>query len=358
MTMGGPPVRDADTRVVSVVIPCYNYARYLRGCVESVLSQEGVTPRILIIDDASPDDTAQVCEQLAREHPAVSFRRHAHNQGHIATYNEGLLEWADGDYVTLLSADDLLTGGSLLRSVRIMEEHPSVGLVYGRSLDMPDDAPPRVTGRHRGALVTDGDVWLARRCRETVNVVPTPGTVLRTGIQHRAGGYDPALPHAGDFEMWLRVAAITDIGYVRGVPQGLYRVHRASMSQHVYQDRLADVLQRKVVFDCFFDKCRGAVARAGVDVARTYATLASHPLWLACRAIEKGEVSVFPMVEAEDLARNFFPEVESLRAYRALSRRRRLGEKLCHRTQLFIGTAVGRRLMNMWWWERWKRYGG
>lgn len=344
---------------VSVVIPCYNYGRYLRGCVDSVLSQDGVRTQVLIIDDTSQDDSAEVGRALAEEHTNVTFRRHETNQGHIATYNEGLLHWADGEYVTLLSADDLLTEGALGRAVALMEEHPRVGMVYGRAVEIVDDQPaPPFEGRERPAIVTEGGVWLDRRCREGVNVVPTPGVVLRTSVQKLVGGYDPILPHAGDFEMWLRVAAVADLGYIRGVPQSLYRIHGASMSQGVYRHRLADVEQRKLVFDAIFDRYADAVERAGIDKARAYATLASEPLWLAARAYETGRTGDVPVDECVATARQIYPAVESLSAFRALSRRRRLGPDFCRRTQIFVGTAVVRRLRNRLWWWRWKHLGG
>ena len=344
---------------VSVVIPCYNYGRYLRGCVGSVLGQQGVQTRILVIDDTSQDDTAEVGRALAEEHENVTFVRHEVNRGHIATYNEGLLEWADGDYVTLLSADDMLTDGALSRAVRIMEEHPGVGMVYGRELDLVDDRPlPSVTGKELRPIVTQGGAWLARRCREGVNVVPTPGTVLRTRVQRQVGGYDATLPHAGDFEMWLRVAAVCDIGYVRGVPQGLYRIHSASMSQEVYRHHLADIRQRKLVFDALFANYPDATARAGIDPSRTYATLASDPLWLAARSYETGRTGEVPVHDCIDTAREIYPQVESLGAYRALRRRQRLGPDRCRRTQVFIASAVVRKVRNRLWWWRWKHYGG
>ena len=91
---------------VDVVIPCYNYAHYLRGCVDSVLSQSGVDVRALVIDDASSDETAQTGYELAGSDPRVEFHRHHKNKGHIATYNEGLA-MVSADFVVLLSADDL-----------------------------------------------------------------------------------------------------------------------------------------------------------------------------------------------------------------------------------------------------------
>src|SRR5687768_2018774 len=116
---------------VDVIVPCYNYGRFLEGCVESALRQQDVDVRVLIIDDASPDDTEGVGRQLADRDARVTYRRHAVNQGHIATYNEGLLEWADGDYALVLSADDMLTPGALARAARVMDAHPDVGMTYG-----------------------------------------------------------------------------------------------------------------------------------------------------------------------------------------------------------------------------------
>src|SRR5579884_1695444 len=108
---------------VDVVIPCYNYARFLHQCVQSVLSQEGVDVRVLIIDDASKDETPQVGAALAAQDKRVEFRRHRTNHGHIATYNEGLIDWAAGEFSLLLSADDVLIPGSFARAVKLLSQH-------------------------------------------------------------------------------------------------------------------------------------------------------------------------------------------------------------------------------------------
>ena len=118
---------------VDVIVPCYRYGHYLRQCVESILSQSHGDLRVLIIDDASPDNTPEVARALAAQDPRVEYRRHEVNQGHIATYNEGL-DWADGDYVLLLSADDLLTPGALERAIAPMDAYPEVGVSFGRQI--------------------------------------------------------------------------------------------------------------------------------------------------------------------------------------------------------------------------------
>ena len=89
---------------VDVIVPCYNYARFLKQSVESVLGQSCQT-RVLIINDASSDNSREVATELARQDSRVTFLDHARNKGHIASYNEGI-EWLSGEYYLLLSADD------------------------------------------------------------------------------------------------------------------------------------------------------------------------------------------------------------------------------------------------------------
>lgn len=212
---------------VSVIVPCHNYGRFLAQCVGSALSQEGVDVDVLVIDDASTDGSERVASDLGRADPRVQVICHERNRGHIATYNEGL-EQARGDYLLLLSADDYLTPGSLSRAAGLMDEHAGVGLVYGRALPHePEHASELCTSP--GRRVVAGREWIAERCRQMNNVVPTPTAVVRTELQHAVGGYRPDSPYAGDLEMWLRLAAHADVGELRA-DQAIYRQHGANMS--------------------------------------------------------------------------------------------------------------------------------
>ena len=146
------------------MIPCYNYGHFLEEAVASVLAdEEGVDVRILIIDDASPDDSADVARAIAARDPRVETIVHTVNRGNIATYNEGPLEWADGDYCLLMSADDRLTPGALRRARDLLDANPGVGFVYGRALWVADGAPdPKARTTVRGWSVWPGDWWLRR----------------------------------------------------------------------------------------------------------------------------------------------------------------------------------------------------
>lgn len=183
---------------VDVIVPCYQYGHFLQQCVESVLTQEGVELRVLIIDDASPDGTSEVAAQLAARDERVCVRRHSLNQGHIATYNEGL-EWAAGDYILLLDADDVLTPGALLRSTLLMDANPEVGMTYGRARVTEDPAREIFpAGADRASRTVGGREWIESVCETGLNHVRQPTVVVRTKLQKELGGYCPALPHAGD----------------------------------------------------------------------------------------------------------------------------------------------------------------
>lgn len=186
------PVKDSEQHEddmvssVDVVVPCYRYGHFLRECVESVLSQSGVNVRVLIIDDASPDNTAEVATALASEDPRVSVIRHIENKGHIATYNEGLLEWASADYSLLLSADDALAPGALARATRIMDRDRDVGMAYGMALIIGEDGPtPTTEPSITDYQVVPGPLFLQFCCKNFFNPVPTPTAVVRTEVQHR-----------------------------------------------------------------------------------------------------------------------------------------------------------------------------
>jgi glycosyltransferase involved in cell wall biosynthesis len=329
---------------VDIVIPCYNYARYLPTSVGSVLTQENVDVRVLVIDDASSDETAQVGAELVAADRRVEFRRHEVNRGHIATYNEGLLKWSKADYCVLLSADDILTPGSLGRAVSIMNADPKIGMVYGPTVHFRDERElPKLRPGTWDFSKWSGAEWLERRCRAGHNVITSPEVVVRGSIQRSVGGYNPELPHAGDLEMWLRIAAVSDIAYVRGVPQAFYRVHSASMMRSKYNGQLLDLHQRKAVFEFFFKHYGNNGNRKHLhDEARR--ALAREALWDACRAYDHNQLEERKANELVEFAQTTYPAFATLPEFGALERRRRLGPGWCNRSQLFFLSALTRRI--------------
>ena len=274
---------------VDVVVPCYNYARFLKRSVDSVLSQKGVDVRVLIIDDASSDSSAQLGHQLAAHDSRVEFRRHEVNKGHIATYNEGLLHWAGADYSLLLSADDALAPGALSRATQLMDCYGHVGMTYGMALIIDDEGDLAVSGREDSdeQLVLSGSDFL-QRCCAFGNPVPTPTAVVRTKLQHQLGGYRADLPHTGDLEMWMRFAMHSRIGVVRAI-QGYYRWHVGNMSSHYYADLVSDQRERMRACREVVDRWGAAYPQSASWVRDMSTRVGQEAFWLASKAFDKGD---------------------------------------------------------------------
>lgn len=310
---------------VDFVVPCYRYARFLRPCVESILSQSIEDIRVLIIDDASPDETPEVAQRLRDEDRRVEFVRHKANRGHIATYNEGL-EWASADYTLLISADDVLLPGAAARAVALMDENPNVGFTYGCVVCFPDGFPvskilapdtillpslsqewaaviapegssasapslPHAARRARskirpGGHIVSGYDFIKSNCH--VNQVHSATAFVRTALQKKIGGYRPELPHAGDLEMWLRFAAHAPVGCIHDYQAGC-RLHTNNMSNGYLADPVLDVHQRELVLNVLFSEYGHLIDRRESLAKHMYRGLAEAAVRAAGIPLSRGD---------------------------------------------------------------------
>lgn len=115
--------------MISFVVPCYNYARFLPECVESILKLEGgFAWELILIDDASTDDTRDVIRSFSD--PRIRVISHQANLGHAVTVNEGLAT-TRGEFIARIDPDDRYRPGFLTTVMEKFEAFPEVGLVYG-----------------------------------------------------------------------------------------------------------------------------------------------------------------------------------------------------------------------------------
>ena len=336
------PDTSSTRSTVSVIVPCYNYGHFLEGCLKSVLDQEGVEVSVLVIDDCSTDDSADVARRLVEQDDRVEFRRHRENAGLIATANEGL-EWAQGDYVVLLSSDDLLVPGSLERAATIMTRNTNVGMVYGRALPAHDDHPlPEPSGRWRTTKVWTGTDWIRMRCRSAYNCISSPEVVVRTAVQRTVGGYDSACQHTSDLNMWLRIAAVADVAYVRGAPQAIYRIQGDGMLRS-HTTPMVDLCERRAAFDSFFARSASGLQAPDRLQAMAARALARQALWQASRAVDRGIVDGH-VEELTGFALDVCPETRRLREWRGLRLRQWIGAGRSLRFFPFLATGAAHRL--------------
>jgi hypothetical protein len=311
---------------VDVIVPCYRYGHFLRECVQSVLSQSGPNVRVLIIDDASPDNTAEVAADLVREDSRATFFRHTTNRGHIDTYNEGIA-WASADYMLILSADDYLLPNALSRSAKLLDAHPEVGLTFGKFIPLTDSVnttqvPDRVdVSGDCGWCVLKGLEFIA--LSGSRNIVVTPTAVVRTALQKSLGGYRRELPHSGDMEMWLRFAAHASVGILKA-HQAVYRRHSGNMSL-AYRTNgwLADLQQRKAALDCFFQTCSHVLPNARQFRRGVFWSLGCDAVKFASAAFNEGEMEVSEQLS--QFALGICPQVKRSLCWTKLACKRCLG---------------------------------
>ncbi len=333
-----PTPHELGTRpTVTVIIPCYNYGHLLRGAVASALDNRLVDVSVVIVDDASPDGSAAVARQIAAHDGRVTVIEHEVNRGHIATYNDGL-DTVITKYLSLLSADDLLTPGALDRACALFESDPEITMVYGRAERFSGDVPTEVPTEVTGWTVWEGGEWAAAVYGNGTNVAFSPEVVVRTTAhQMIGGGYDPAQPHAGDLHMWLRLAAQGRIGHIAGATQALYRIHGQNM--HIADfgieaaaGMLTDFRERQTAFTL-----AAAHFEQGAElVQRSNRVLARDAVNLAARAYVWGLTELWPVKGLVDLALELDPQVVHSREWQVYMTRKFVGSRFSHRNPVFV----------------------
>ena len=207
----------AAAPLVSVVIPCYDQARYLPDAIESVLAQSYPHLELVVVDDGSPDNTAEV----AARYPGVQVVRQE-NAGLSGARNTGLRH-TNGAYLIFLDADDRLLPEAVADGLAAFATHPEAAFVAGRHWVLG------LTGRGLAPPVEfGGDAYAALLRR---NIVGMHATVMyqRIALQ-TVGEFDETLDACEDYDLLLRIARRLPVAAHDAVVAE-YRSHPAAMSQ-------------------------------------------------------------------------------------------------------------------------------
>tara|TARA_R110000850_G_scaffold102658_1_gene212013 strand:- start:5331 stop:6224 length:894 start_codon:yes stop_codon:yes gene_type:complete len=211
--------------LVSVLLPAFNRADYIRETVESVLLQDYPQVELIVVDDGSSDGTYEILLEYQREgklklltHPGRA------NRGQSAALNLGL-EHVSGEFIAILDSDDVFLPGKLHAQVDYLKAHPEVGLVYGM-----------------GEAVDAEGRWLYDILAANHIEPNDPNTVLldcyfslpvnalvRRSVYDQVGGFEEAFRAAQDHDMLIRIAEKTRLAFIP-VKVFQYRRHGDSIS--------------------------------------------------------------------------------------------------------------------------------
>lgn len=251
--------RSASSPLVSVLVPVYNGARHLRESLDSILAQSYRRIEVLVLDDASTDETPEV---IATYGDAVRSIRQPRRLGIYANANVGLGE-ARGELIAIYHADDLYLPTIVEREVDFLLRYPEAGAVFASDIFVDAQGreyarlalPPAIRGNRPldyltivNALLTYENTFL--RC---------PGAMVRAAVYRELGGYRQERYHnTADLDMWLRIARHYPIGVLE---EHLFKYrHFHGSSGERYHHLRTDPARTLTILDDHLADGAGAVA--------------------------------------------------------------------------------------------------
>lgn len=205
------------------MIPAHNCAVYLEPCLQSVMGQLGQRPdaEIIVVDDGSSDHPEDVVLRVGGDR--VRIVRNETALGAIPNFN-ACLSLASGELIHLLHGDDLVLPG-FYDEMDAAFSATAPAAAFCRTQHIDGEGNPLAVTR---SYVQGGGLWRdALSSMASANRVAAPSIVVAADTYAAVGGFDEALPHAADWDMWARCAAHGPIHFVDRV-LAQYRVHAAN----------------------------------------------------------------------------------------------------------------------------------
>lgn len=194
---------------VSVVIPTYNRGYCILRAVESVIKQSVNCLEILVVDDGSTDDTADVLENYIRRYKLqnkINFIR-TKNSGVSAARNLGVSE-SSGDWLAFLDSDDEWLSDKILKQTDYLKKNPTVPLVHGEEIWIRNGVRVNQKKIHKKY---GGKIFA--RCLPLCLISPS-ATVIRKDIFEDVGCFDESFPVCEDYDLWLKITSLYEVGFI------------------------------------------------------------------------------------------------------------------------------------------------
>jgi peptidoglycan/xylan/chitin deacetylase (PgdA/CDA1 family)/SAM-dependent methyltransferase/CTP:molybdopterin cytidylyltransferase MocA len=282
---------EQQLTVISLIVPAHNAAKTLDRALSSVRAQSFADWEAIVVDDGSVDRTAAVAQAHADTDPRIRLIRQA--QGGVSTARNAGLAAATGDWVLFLDSDDAIAPDHLAAMLDAAAAAPDAGLLHCSWRRVVNGEPWRAP--HPAPTIADPMATAARTCPFAIHAALTRRERIAA-----AGGFDPALRIAEDWDLWQRLARIgVDFAAVPGVTVDVY-VEPGSLSSDSAR-HLSDGLR-------VMRRGHGVDERLPADVpfaqgapAPAFAPAAWHfAIWVAAAGLGRGADPV-ALIEQADL---------------------------------------------------------
>lgn len=272
----------------SILVPCFNGASYLRDCLESILAQSCTDFELLVVDDASTDQTATIAEEYARKDKRVRVINNRTNLGLVNNWNRSV-RFARGQWIKFVFQDDIIAP-TCLHQLLAMGEATGCPLVFGRRNFIFEKGVTAATAEEyrRGAVLieerfpasglTDPKTFSELALEHpTENFIGEPVAVLfRKDIVTKIGLFNPHLIVFCDMEYWMRIGVNAGVAHV-AENLASFRVHSRSTTAESVRNRefrmyTLDhvIVSHEFAFHPAYKPLRAAAGKLGIDLQRRY----------------------------------------------------------------------------------------
>lgn len=195
---------------VSVVMPVHNGRRYLAEAINSILIQSFRDFELLIIDDASDDDTPEIIAQFAKNDSRIIYIRNDKNMGVADSLNRGI-KIAKGKYIARMDADDISYPKRFEIQVKYLGNNPGVGVVgtWAKEIDENGKSIKSVRYQPRVNPQIIRENLYNKGC-----LLIHPTAMIRSELFNQIGFYRPSIKYAEDYDLWLRIVEVQDIAII------------------------------------------------------------------------------------------------------------------------------------------------
>ncbi len=250
----------------SIIIPVFNQAHYLVQAIESCYQQTADNIEVLVVNDGSTDNTAQVVAPYLTR-PNFKYVEQP-NAGLPGARNRGFAE-STGEYLCFLDSDDYYHPEKIRKQAELLEEDPELGFVYCDLVSVDDNGQPllsqwsvrkrdrEMSGNIFGSLMLGG-------------YFPPHTVMIRRSVLEKVGPFDPELGGHADYDLWLRVSGAGHRAVYIDEKLAFYRYHSTNMSKdgmRMAETRLATFRKIVVMFPQAAAEATELIQRATRDMA-------------------------------------------------------------------------------------------
>lgn len=220
---------NSENIKITVTTPVFNAESFIKESIESVLEQDYTDFELLILNDGSTDNSYEIIKKY-RTHPKVRLYSQAHKG--VAVARDKLLRLSRGEYISPHDADDVMLPGKLKKQADFLDRNPDAGIICGKIIVTEEEHPKGYFGEPYD-----------KKNDLLKNTIAHCSTMIRKSYMLKVGGYDKMLNSCIDYDLWLKLAEVTDFVFLDKF-FCICRKHKSSLTCRINKNEYVSNLRK------------------------------------------------------------------------------------------------------------------